>query len=235
MTLLYLAAFAVVVWWLWKSFPRVAGALYSRWRLLLGQALIWGVAIFFLTRGQFLMAGAAAVAGVWLSIGGNIPALQALVRGGGTAAIFRSSMLELTLRPTGQLDGFVRGGDFAGRPLGSLDPPELFALARACLRDDPEGFRLLETYLDRRLPGWRQHVDGAADGRQRTQPQTGIMTEQQAYEILGLQPGAGKAAITAAHRALMKKLHPDHGGATELAARVNQARDVLLRGHRVRS
>jgi DnaJ homolog subfamily C member 19 len=64
-----------------------------------------------------------------------------------------------------------------------------------------------------------------------TQPpprQSSSMTRQEAYEVLGLKPGADAGAIHAAHRRLMRAAHPDAGGSDWLASRVNQARDVLL-------
>lgn len=81
-------------------------------------------------------------------------------------------------------------------------------------------------------PGRRPHVERDADpraGEAGGDLRSGVMTEQQAYQILGLQPGAPPEEVARAHRALMKKLHPDQGGATELAARVNAARDVLAK------
>jgi DnaJ family protein C protein 19 len=59
-------------------------------------------------------------------------------------------------------------------------------------------------------------------------PRSGIMSREEAYEVLGLHPGASKAEIKEAHRRLMRGAHPDAGGSDWLAARINQARDILL-------
>jgi hypothetical protein len=63
-------------------------------------------------------------------------------------------------------------------------------------------------------------------------PSTGPMTRDEAFQVLGLRPGASEADIRSAHRRLMRAAHPDGGGSDWVAARVNQARDVLLGGRR---
>ncbi len=76
---------------------------------------------------------------------------------------------------------------------------------------------------------WRAAQSGQA---QRPEPPprraSGTMTVDEAWQVLGLQPGADAAAIRAAHRRLMRGAHPDSGGSDWLAARINQARDILL-------
>ena len=82
-------------------------------------------------------------------------------------------------------------------------------------------------YLDRLHPDWRDEM-GAG---QSAPPRGGgeDMTAAEAYEILGLKPGADEAAIRAAHHRLMVQFHPDHGGTDYLATKINRARDVLLK------
>ena len=96
---------------------------------------------------------------------------------------------------------------------------------------DEESRTLLAAYLDGRDPAWREHAQSdAATGRGTAS--RGPMTQEEAYEVLGLKPGASAEDIVSAHRALMKKLHPDLGGTNYLAARINEAKDTLLGQHR---
>jgi DnaJ-class molecular chaperone len=85
--------------------------------------------------------------------------------------------------------------------------------------------------MDRRFPDWRATDEGDRDAWRANGGRIGAMSEDEAYEVLGLQKNATGDEITRAHRALMKKIHPDHGGTTSLAARVNEAKDILMRRH----
>jgi hypothetical protein len=141
----------------------------------------------------------------------------------------RSRFLDMRLyHRSGAMRGKILAGPNAGCSLDQFDLGQLVAMIPAF---DTESVALLESYLDRRFPAWREDAERNAAGGERRAPPGGKMTAQEAYEILGLQPGAGRDEIGRAHRALMKKLHPDQGGSTYLAARVNEAKDTLLRTH----
>jgi hypothetical protein len=94
------------------------------------------------------------------------------------------------------------------------------------------GWLPLQTHFHRWTPGGRENPQGDAAAGRGAVGGGGKMTEKEAYQILGLQPGASAEEISNAHRNLMKKVHPDQGGSTYLAARVNEAKEILLRRHR---
>jgi DnaJ-domain-containing protein 1 len=128
--------------------------------------------------------------------------------------------------------GAMRGRILAGQHEGaSLDALDLTTLLGLLPEIDPDSRALLEAYLDRREPEWRERVSGDA-GPGQGPARRGPMTEEEAYQVLGVRAGASAEEIGRAHRALMKKLHPDQGGSNYLAAQINEAKEVLLRRHR---
>ena len=217
-----------------RWFARAKPATIARVTKQGGGIVILGFAALLMLRGRIDMAVGLGGFGLWLLGWGTGPFGLKPVGGKRKASSVRSAMIEMELdHGSGTLQGRVLAGDFEGRALSELTRPQCEELFRTCQRDDPEGARLLEAYLDRRFAGWRETAEGYADagGRGGLTRHAGAMTEDEAYEVLGLQKGASRDDIGRAHRSLMKKLHPDHGGTTSLAARVNEAKDVLMRRH----
>ncbi len=142
----------------------------------------------------------------------------------------RTRTVEMELdHDTGDMEGRVMKGRFASRMLSSMDGGELIELWNDCLKHDPQAAQLLKAYMDRRNPEWRDEAGAKAKrGRKAGAKSDGPITRDEAYEILGLEAGASKADIRRAHRSLMKKMHPDQGGSTYLAAKINEAKDLLL-------
>jgi len=139
--------------------------------------------------------------------------------------------LEMELdHDSGQMEGRCLKGQFAGRTLSSLSDGELLLLLAELRDTDAQGAALIEAYLDQRAQGWREKGgDDAAREQARAQRGGRIrMAPDEAYAVLGLGKGASEGEIRAAHRKLMMKLHPDQGGSTYLAARINEAKEVLL-------
>ena len=119
---------------------------------------------------------------------------------------------------SGRMTGTVMRGRFAGADLAGLAMADILALRDDCAREDPDSVPLLEAWLDRAHPDWRDAPPAAE----------GPMDRAEALAVLGLAEGADEAAIRAAHRRLMRTAHPDQGGSAWLAARLNAARDLLL-------
>lgn len=139
-----------------------------------------------------------------------------------------SAALEMELdHDSGDMNGKILTGNHEGKWLSELDDADLFALYTE-IQSDADSSALLEAYLDRRLAGWREHTDANTGSGQGDASASGSMTKQEAYQVLGLEPGASKAEIRKAWRNLMKIMHPDSGGSAFLAAKINAAKDILL-------
>lgn len=227
----------------------VALYLLVRWSLRVGpaqtaQVLRWtAVAIVALLLLLLLARGGAALAvpllavlpvllkrwqPLWRSLAGTRSAAGSSGLGSDTRqthSTVETRFLRMTLQhASGEMEGTVLAGQFSGRLLRQLTLEELLTLWREC-QGDPQSAAVLEAYLDRTQgQDWREHLHR----RQEAASHTTAMDRQEAYEVLGLQPGATVQAIKAAHRRLMQRVHPDHGGSTYLATRINQAKAVLL-------
>jgi hypothetical protein len=245
--MIYLLAGFLLIWLVLgalKAFAQASPAALARLIKRGGGVAALAIALFLLLRGGVALAIGFAGLGFWLlNLGkGGLwrmfasPARDASSgtgRASNRASCVRSAMIEMELdHETGKMRGSILAGPEEGKELDSLTRPQCEIIYNLCRRDDPEGARLLEAYLDRRFSGWRpadeaQSGSGGGAARRRT----GAMSKDEAYEVLGLHKGATREEVVRSHRSLMKKLHPDHGGTTDLAARVNEAKEVLMRRH----
>jgi hypothetical protein len=223
-----------IVWWLSKQFSGANPAALAKVLRTIGGTALLAIAGLVLLRGRIDIA--LLLGGLGFGLLGRNPLdwFKGGARKPGSTSRVRTAMIEAVLdHDTGRMSGTVLAGAFSGRALDDLAEPDLLRCLSECASADPDAARLLESYLDRRFPAWREHAQAhahAGDGG------GGIdaaeMTEDEAYQILGVEPGADRDAIRRAHRTLMKKFHPDQGGTTYLAARINAAKDFLLNRHR---
>ncbi|MEO1398516.1 MAG: DnaJ domain-containing protein [Pseudomonadota bacterium] len=194
-----------------------AGLLLTRQAGLGSMVLFAGLALWRQTRGVGTFGGSG----------------RASRRRGGQPSVssVRSAALEMELdHNSGDMDGLILVGQFEGQALSTLEQPDLMSL-RIEIGEDADSLALLDAYLDRRFPDWSEDGEFNAGAGQGGSSGSGPMGEEEAYEVLGLAAGASEADIRKAHRRLMKNAHPDSGGSTFLAAKINEAKDVLLKSH----
>jgi len=154
------------------------------------------------------------------SIGINMPNM-------GGSTIRTKSLLVSMDSLTGSISGTVLSGEYNGKLLSELEDDQLLQFYAQCRSNDPEAVQLIETYIVRE----RAHLSG---GHQESASGSGSsidheMSIREACDILGVKSDAKKEAIQQAYRMLMKQLHPDRGGSNYLAAKVNAAKDILLK------
>ncbi|MCW5698742.1 MAG: J domain-containing protein [Rhodospirillales bacterium] len=152
---------------------------------------------------------------------------------GGQSTNIETRFLRMSLNhDTGVMDGEVLEGAFAGRRLSDLSLGQILQVLAMCSGTDAESMRVLEAYLDRSHPTWRDEEavrnEDTYNDNEASNEDSAEMSREQAYDILGLEKGASDADIKAAYQRLIAALHPDRGGSNYLAAKINQARQVLL-------
>ena len=208
-------------------------------RVFKWTAIIIGIAVL-----AYLMIMGRLVTALWI-LGATLPlmmrwrALKNMAKNWrgptpGQASDIETAYLRMRLdHDTGELDGTVLDGPSRGRQLSELAPEDLMALLQECRVNDPQSVPILESYLDR-VHGaeWRGGEEATGAGGRASGAAAGGrgMSVEEAYDVLGLHSGAGKDEIREAHRKLMLKNHPDHGGSTYIAAKLNQAKEMLLGG-----
>lgn len=215
-----------------KAFVALNPATIVRFLMWLGVFAAIAVAVLLIESGRFLP--------VVIALGGAAPFLARAKTvwrrwsGGGSGprgqvSEVETDYLRMSLdHDTGTMTGTVRKGRFQGRRLEEIDNASLIALWREVRAEDPPSVSLVESYLDRFMPDWREVAKGAGGSEGTSHAAGTAMTPDEALAILGLKPGAGTAEIKEAHHRLMMKIHPDQGGSDALAAQVNRAKDVLL-------
>lgn len=226
--------------WLAKAFTHANPRWLAGWMRKAGGTALLALAVLLLLRGSAAIAVPVAIFALSLlgwrlplpwEVGGEGEARQ----GTGQSSTVRTAMLEMRLdHDTGEMTGLVLKGPYAGQALTAMPFEAVLDLWRDCQVRDPQGALLLETFLERTAPGWRQAQggEGSAGGGGSYGAPGGPMTMEEAYKVLGLEPGAGRSEIVNAHRNLMKRFHPDQGGSNYLASKINEAKDVLLAGGR---
>ena len=234
--LLLLLAIALVIYILWLRARSLPPHKRRAEYIKLGIGAAVAVVIFLAVTGRMHWVGAA-VAGLLVALRQLGPTLIRLfpmlasmkifgqgAPSPGQTSTVESAILRMQLdHDSGELQGDVLQGQYEGWRLQDMNQEQLRELLEYCQREDGDSARLLESYLQQRFPG-----ETFSAGQAGSASSEGPMGRKEALSVLGLEDGASEEDIIAAHRRLMQKLHPDRGGNDYLAAKINQAKDLLL-------
>jgi hypothetical protein len=145
-----------------------------------------------------------------------------------------TSLLRMTLdHESGEIDGELLTTVSEGKYLSEFGLSQLTSLYILADKQYPDSIEVLAAYLDRKYGSdWREAANAGNASEDSEQNSRGSdndeMTVVKAYAVLGLNDNATEEEVITAHRKLMLKLHPDRGGSNYLAAKINQAKDLLV-------
>lgn len=227
--LLVLAA-AVLFFWIIGRYGRGSPAQTAKLIRQMGGVALMGAGGFMALRGAVVAAAPLFILGLGMVVP-NFSFVPGSFNWGrrseGQKSSVKTGMLSMELdHDTGAMDGEILAGRFRGKRLRSLSIDDLVELMQECQSASDQSASLLEAYLDRTHADWRTRAGSRS--RSGPPPPGGMMSREEAYAVLGLRPNCGEKEIRDAHRRLMKQYHPDHGGSDYLAAKINQAKDVLV-------
>ena len=227
--LLLLLGWMALRWYAEANPAQIVTALKWAGGLVLGAAALWLLATGKLNQALITASAIAPMFVRWKALWDRMKNLRGPTPGNRSevaSAWFRMSLDH----DTGAMDGMVLQGRYRGRQLSTLSRDDLLALLPDVRVDDPESAALLEAYLDRVHPDWRDEDGAAASEEAPRGVPSGAMSRDEAYRVLGLEPGSSEDQVRDAYKRLMKKMHPDQGGSSYLAAKINQAKELLLGG-----
>ena len=207
----------------------------------IGLGVLICVALFFLFTGRFVLVLAALpfVIPFLLRSRALLSRLKAAAGGSkGQASEVVTRFLRMKLdHDSGDMNGLILSGAQEGSWLSELPLVVIEQLYRVYVLEESKSADLISAYAERRFgTEWTCGESSESSGHTAGQstdnvsPLNGTMDRKSALEILGLDETASKDDIRDAHRKLMQKLHPDHGGNTYLATQINRAKDTLLKG-----
>lgn len=228
--LLLLIAAIVGLWYWWSYQKNLAENKRKPFLWRSGFWLILALTLYFIITGRmhWLGAGIAALIPVlrtllvWGTRAG--PLLRLFGRFKTSPSQFRTQFLVISMNfTTGSVEGEIISGDYNGKKLSELSQDELKQLSQQYKTVDKESYVLLQAYLIR---------SGSSNDQayQQYNPDNfNQLSEAEAYEILGLPNTASKDEVVKAHKRLMQRIHPDRGGSDYLAAKINAAKDQLVK------
>jgi hypothetical protein len=228
--LLLLVAVTAGIWYWWSYLKNLVDSQRKSFLWKSGFWLILGLTTYFVVTGRmhWLGAGIAALVPVlralfvWGTRAG--PLLRFLGRYKTTPSQFRTTYLLVTINfSNGTIEGEIISGEQCGKNLSELSQDQLNDLSQQYKTLDKESYVLLQAYLMRSGASSDQHNDAFKPSSMND------LSSNEAYDVLGLSNTASKEDVIKAHKRLMQRMHPDRGGSDYLAAKINAAKDLLIK------